>query len=191
MLGFAGIAAALTRPTELAGPLLAALLVFPTLGLAAAPVNSRAAQRAALPPDLRARRTTEWKRSQRRTFARGVAAGGGVVTVAGVVAAALALFLAPAKHPVQPPQLTGPGPSTTRQSPSQVAVTQRRARRRPAHRRAARPRRLPDPDPDQHVHAQPDADHHEPVAFADRRPPAPQRRVRPSRTEAGARPAAR
>jgi cellulose synthase/poly-beta-1,6-N-acetylglucosamine synthase-like glycosyltransferase len=119
VLGFLGIAAALTRPTELAGPLLAALLVFPTLGLAAAPVNSRAAQRAALPPDLQARRTTEWKRSQRRTLARGVAAGGGVVTVAGVVAAALVLFLAPAKHPVQPPQLTGPGPSTSSQSPSQ------------------------------------------------------------------------
>lgn len=117
VLGFLGIAAALTRPTELAGPLLAALLVFPTLGLAAAPVNSRAAQRAALPPDLRARRTTEWKRSQRRTLARGVAAGGGVVTVAGVVAAALALFLAPAKHPVQPPRLVGPGTSSS--SPSQ------------------------------------------------------------------------
>ncbi len=39
----------LTRPTELAGPLLAALLVFPTIGMAAAPVNSWAAQRAALP----------------------------------------------------------------------------------------------------------------------------------------------
>src|SRR5262249_22210187 len=75
-LGFVGIAAALTRPTELAGPLLAALLVFPTLGLAAAPVNSRAAQRAALPPDLRARRTMEWKRSQRPTFAPGVAPAG-------------------------------------------------------------------------------------------------------------------
>src|SRR5215467_10830953 len=129
VLGFAGIVAALTRPTELAGPLLAALLVFPTLGLAAAPVNSRAAQRAALPPDLRARRTTEWKRSSpRRTFARGMAAGGGVAAVAGVVAAALALFLAPAKHPVQPPQLTGPGPGaagggTPSHSPSPAPST--------------------------------------------------------------------
>jgi hypothetical protein len=121
VLGFLGIAAALTRPTQLAGPLLAALLVFPTLGLAAAPVNSRAAQRAALPPDLQARRTTEWKRtSPRRTFVKGVAAGGGVATVAGVVAVALALFLAPAKHPVQPPQLTGPGPGAAGSaSPSQ------------------------------------------------------------------------
>ena len=40
LLGVLGIASALTRPTELAGPLLAGLLVFPTLGLAAAPVNS-------------------------------------------------------------------------------------------------------------------------------------------------------
>jgi cellulose synthase/poly-beta-1,6-N-acetylglucosamine synthase-like glycosyltransferase len=118
VLGAAGIVAALTRPTQLAGPLLATLLLFPTLGLAAAPVNSRAAQRAALPPDLRARRTTEWKRSSpRRTFVRGVAAGGSVVTVAGVVVGALALFLAPARHPVQPPQLV-PAPRVSTHTPS-------------------------------------------------------------------------
>ncbi len=44
--------AALSKATELAGPLLAGLLLFPTLGMAAAPFNSWAAQRAALPPDL-------------------------------------------------------------------------------------------------------------------------------------------
>src|SRR5208283_5222824 len=37
--GFAGIAGALTKTNQLSGPLLAALLLFPTLGMAAAPVN--------------------------------------------------------------------------------------------------------------------------------------------------------
>ena len=113
-LGTAGIAAALTRPTQLSRRAAGRPAAVPTIGLAAAPVNSRAAQRAALPPDLRARRTTEWKRSSpRRTLVRGVAAGGGV---AGVVAAALALFLAPAKHPVQPPRLVPASSATTHTS---------------------------------------------------------------------------
>src|SRR5713226_8191280 len=69
VLGLAGIAGALTRTTQLSGVLLAVLLLFPTLGMAAAPANSWAAQRAALPPDLRERRTTEWKRTrERRAF---------------------------------------------------------------------------------------------------------------------------
>jgi hypothetical protein len=104
--GFAGIGLALTRPTQLSGPLLAALLVFPTLGMAAAPVNSWAAQRATLPPWLRERRRTEYRRD-RRAFATG-AATGGAVAVLGVLIAALALMLAPSHHPVQPPSLTGP-----------------------------------------------------------------------------------
>ena len=49
MFGFAGIAGALTKYDQLSGPLLAGLLLFPTLGMAAAPVNSWAARRAALP----------------------------------------------------------------------------------------------------------------------------------------------
>ena len=110
LLGIAGIGAALTRPAGLAGPLLAALLLFPTLGMAAAPVNSWAAQRAALPADLREWRTSEWKRSRdRRAFVRG-AATGGIVTVGAVIVAAVALMLAPAKHQPQPPALiTTPG----------------------------------------------------------------------------------
>ncbi len=44
MLGLPGIAAALTKPAELSGPLLAGMLVLPTAGLAAAPVNSWAGQ---------------------------------------------------------------------------------------------------------------------------------------------------
>jgi glycosyltransferase involved in cell wall biosynthesis len=104
--GFAGIGLALTRPTQLSGPLLAALLLFPTLGMAAAPLNSWAAQRATLPPWLRERRRTEYRRD-RRAFATG-AATGGAVAVLGVLIAALALMLAPSHHPVQPPSLTGP-----------------------------------------------------------------------------------
>src|SRR4029077_17042194 len=99
--GFAGIGLALTRPTQLSGPLLAALLLFPTLGRPAAPVNSGAAQRATLPPWLRERRRTEYRRD-RRAFATG-AATGGAVAVLGVLIAALALMLAPSHHPVQPP----------------------------------------------------------------------------------------
>ena len=113
LLGMAGIVAALTRPTVLAGPLLAVLLVFPTLGMAAAPVNSWAAQRAALPPDLRARRTTEWRRARHRTAIVRTAAASGVAAVAGVVAAAFGLLLAPGPKHVQPPQLVAPAPSHT------------------------------------------------------------------------------
>src|SRR5712692_3953092 len=117
LLGTAGIAGALTRATELAGPLLAGLLVFPTLGMAAAPYNSWAAQRAALPPDLRERRTTEWKRTrERRAFVRG-AATGGLVAVLGVILAAVALMLAPSPHSVQPPQLVLPAHSGHTASP--------------------------------------------------------------------------
>ncbi|HEY2639995.1 MAG TPA: glycosyltransferase [Streptosporangiaceae bacterium] len=120
LLGLLGIAGALTKATEIAGPLLAALLLFPTLGMAAAPLNSWAAQRAALPPDLRARRTTEWRRTRdRRAFVRGAALGG-VVTVGAVIVAALALMLTPSTRPVQPPQLLNPpaGAHTPRAHPS-------------------------------------------------------------------------
>src|SRR6266851_4086360 len=75
LFGFAGIAGALTKANQLSGPLLAGLLLFPTLGLAAAPVNSWAARRAALPARLRDRRATEYRRD-RRAFAAGMAAGG-------------------------------------------------------------------------------------------------------------------
>ena len=87
----------------------AGLLLFPTPGMAAAPFNSRAAQRAALPPDLGERRTTEWKRTrERRAFVRGAAAGG-LVTVLGVIIAVVTLMLTPSPHTVQTPQLVPPG----------------------------------------------------------------------------------
>jgi hypothetical protein len=102
LLGLAGIAAALTRYDTLSGPLLAGLLVVPTLGYGAAPANSLAAQRAALPPELGQRRRTEWLRD--RTLARGAVAGGAVVTLGGV-AAAVVLLLASGHHAVPPPRV--------------------------------------------------------------------------------------
>jgi cellulose synthase/poly-beta-1,6-N-acetylglucosamine synthase-like glycosyltransferase len=136
LFGLLGIAAAMTKATELAGPLLAGLLVFPTLGMAAAPVNSWAAQRAALPPDLRERRTSEWRRSsQRSSLARNVAISG-AVTVIAVAAAAVALMLLPGPHSfrspsVLPPPATqhshtaspSPSPSTSSPSPTPTVST--------------------------------------------------------------------
>jgi glycosyl transferase family 2 len=106
VFGAAGIIAALTRPTQLSGPLLAALLLFPTLGMAAAPFNSWAARRAALPPWLRERRRTEYRRD-RNVFAAGLATGGAVAVV-GVAALAVVLLLTGNKHPVRSPGLVGP-----------------------------------------------------------------------------------
>jgi cellulose synthase/poly-beta-1,6-N-acetylglucosamine synthase-like glycosyltransferase len=115
LLGFAGIAGALTKYNEFSGPLLAGLLLFPTLGMAGAPANSWAARRAALPAWLRDRRRTEGSRD-RRSFAAG-AATGGAVAVVGVAAAAVALlFLG---HHVKSPDLVGPAQgSTSSSSPS-------------------------------------------------------------------------
>jgi glycosyltransferase involved in cell wall biosynthesis len=109
VLGALGIAGALTRPTTYSGPLLAALLIVPTLGMAAAPFNSLAAQRATLPAELQRRRRTEWLRD-RRALVGGVAAGGtaGVVVAMAVI---LALLVAPSPRLVQPPQLIDPGPA--------------------------------------------------------------------------------
>src|SRR5262252_2708313 len=111
VLGLAGIVGALTKWYQLSGPLLAALLLFPTLGFAAAPFNSWAAQRATLPAWLRDRRPTE-NRRDRRAFAAGAATGGAVV-VAGVVVAAAALLLWPSHSPVRSPNLVGPAQGTS------------------------------------------------------------------------------
>jgi glycosyltransferase involved in cell wall biosynthesis len=105
LLGFAAIAGALTKANQLSGPLLAGLLLFPTLGLAAAPVNSWAARRAALPARLRERRATEYRRD-RRSFAAGVATGG-VLAVLGVAIAAV-FVLYTGHQQVQTPNLVAP-----------------------------------------------------------------------------------
>ena len=116
LLGFAGIVAALTKYNQFSGPLLAALLLFPTLGMAAAPVNSWAARRAALPVWLRERRRSEYRRD-RRSFAAGAAAGG-AIAVLGIAAAAVVLLVL--GHQVKSPDLVGPvqAPSSS-SSPSQ------------------------------------------------------------------------
>jgi hypothetical protein len=115
-LGVLGIVAALTRLDTLGGPLLAALLVMPTLGMAAAPFNSLAAQRTLLPPDLARRRRTEWQRD-RNDIVAGTAAG--LASLAAVVLVALVAALLTAPSPrvaspnlVQPPQRR-PAPTTT------------------------------------------------------------------------------
>jgi hypothetical protein len=106
VFGFAGIVGSLTKLNQVSGPLLAGMLLFPTLGMAAAPVNSWAARRAALPAWLRERRTTEYRRD-RRAFAAGIATGG-AVAVLGVAIAAIALLFTGGHHEVQPPNLVGP-----------------------------------------------------------------------------------
>jgi cellulose synthase/poly-beta-1,6-N-acetylglucosamine synthase-like glycosyltransferase len=121
LFGFAGIAGALSRYDQFSGPLLAALLLFPTLGMAAAPVNSWAARRAALPVWLRERRRTEYRRD-RRSFAAGVATGG-AVAVLGVAVAAVALFFT--GHQPQTPNLVGPaqGGSSSASAPASSSPT--------------------------------------------------------------------
>ena len=121
LFGAADIAGALTRAGQLSGPLLAALLLFPTLGLAAAPCNSWAARRAALPPWLRERRRTEDRRD-RRAFAAGMATGG-AVAVAGVFALAIVLLFTGNRHPVQGPSLVGPARGAPPSSPAPSTST--------------------------------------------------------------------
>jgi glycosyltransferase involved in cell wall biosynthesis len=110
LLGVAGIAGALTKATQPSGPLLAALLLFPTLGMAAAPYNSWAARRASLPPQLRERRHSEY-RGERRAFAMGAATGGFVTALCAAMAIAVLILL---PRPVLDlPHPAGPAASST------------------------------------------------------------------------------
>ena len=120
VFGFAGIIASLTKVNQFSGPLLAGMLLFPTLGMAAAPVNSWAARRAALPAWLRERRRTEYRRD-RRTLAAGMATGG-AVAVLGVAIAALALLFT-GHQPVQTPNLVGPAQGSSAPAPSPTPAT--------------------------------------------------------------------
>jgi hypothetical protein len=137
LLGLLGIAAALTKPTQIAGLLLAGLLVLPTVGLAAAPFNSWAAQRAALPPDLRRRRQTEYVRERRAGAGRAALVGVGGLFGAVIVATVLLGAPGPAtrSQPLVPPAHPGrshpashpsphksPKPSPTSSSPSAPAT---------------------------------------------------------------------
>jgi glycosyltransferase involved in cell wall biosynthesis len=153
LFGAAGIAGALTRAGQLSGPLLAVLLLFPTLGLAAAPFNSWAARRAALPAWLRERRRTEYRRD-RRAFATGMATGG-AVAVAGVAALAIALLFTGNRHPVQGPNLVGPAqggapssaPPTPTSSPSASTSSSSTPAATPTSTPAATPTSTPTPSP--------------------------------------------
>ena len=92
LLGAAGIAGALSKAPQKSGLLLAGLLVFPVLGMAAAPFNSWAARRASLPPQLRECRRSEYRR-ERRAFAMGAATGGFVTALCAAIAIAVLMLV--------------------------------------------------------------------------------------------------
>jgi cellulose synthase/poly-beta-1,6-N-acetylglucosamine synthase-like glycosyltransferase len=114
-LGLAGIIVSLTRWDTYSGPMLAALLVVPTIGMAAAPANSIAAQRALLPPALAARRRSEWQRDRHAIIA-GTTAGVASFAAVALVAFLAALLTAPSPQ-VQPPPLIHPREPASSQAP--------------------------------------------------------------------------
>jgi len=103
LLGLLGIAGSVSRGTP-GGFLLAVLLLWPTASFLAAPYNSLSAQRAALPPDLRERRRTEYLRYGKRRLTYAV---GGLGLAGGAAAVALGLFV-PGPANITPPQIFGP-----------------------------------------------------------------------------------
>ena len=116
VLGLLGIVAGLSRYDTLGGPLLAALLVVPTLGMAAAPYNSFAAQHAMLPPELAARRRSEWLRD-RHGIVAGTTAGVASLGAIALIAVIATLLTAPGPRHVQPPHLVKPKPETSTSTP--------------------------------------------------------------------------
>jgi cellulose synthase/poly-beta-1,6-N-acetylglucosamine synthase-like glycosyltransferase len=133
LLGAAGVAGALGRAPQKGGLLVAGLLVFPALGMAAAPFNSWAARRASLPPQLRERRRSEYSR-ERRAFAVGAATGGFVTALCAAITIAVLMLVprhldflphataAPAGRPVpvgrSAPSHSAPAPSHSAPAPS-------------------------------------------------------------------------
>ena len=114
VLGLAGIVVGLVHLDSLGGVLTTGLLVLPTIAFASAPANSIAAQRAALPDELAARRRLE---SRRALAVRGstAAATVGIVAVAALVLA----LIAPGGEDVRPPSLVRPE-RTPSQAPGQT-----------------------------------------------------------------------
>jgi hypothetical protein len=137
VLGLAAIAGALSRSSGYGGPLLAALLVWPTTSFLAAPYNSWSAQRASLPQDLSERRRTEYLRSGRRRLTYAV---GGLGLAGGTAAAAIALLI-PGPASVVAPQLVGPAQGKpAHYGPSPIPASRRSSsvkRASPHHRSAA------------------------------------------------------
>lgn len=120
-LGLFGIIAALTRVDTYGGPLLAALLVVPTVGMAAAPFNSFAAQHALLPPELAARRRSEWQRDR---LVAGTAAGMASLAAIAAIIALATVLTAPSPRLVQPPRLLHPErPAPSASVPSHAPST--------------------------------------------------------------------
>jgi glycosyltransferase involved in cell wall biosynthesis len=103
-LGLFAIGASLSQMNGIGGPLLAVLLVWPTVSFLAAPYNSLSAQQAALPPDLAARRRSEYRRSGGRDLT--YATGG--LALAGAAAAVVVALFAPTPATILPPQVLGP-----------------------------------------------------------------------------------
>jgi hypothetical protein len=143
LLGFVGvvaIAAALARSSSAyGGPLLAVLLVWPTVSFLAAPYNSLSAQRASLPPELRARQRTEHLRYGARRVTYAV---GGFGLAGGLAALALGLFAAGPASIVQP-QLLGPakgkpaGYGPSRVTSSKLSASHLNRRSSASHRAAS------------------------------------------------------
>jgi hypothetical protein len=105
LLGGLGIAAIVgsVAAAGSAGIITAALLVWPTVAFVSAPLNSLGAQRAALTPELRERRRTEFRRYGARPVT--LTAAGLLAVVGSVVAASI--LLAPAgQRAVSPNPLT-------------------------------------------------------------------------------------
>ena len=136
LLGALGIAAIVgsVAAAGSAGIVTAALLVWPTLAFVSAPLNSLGAQRAALTPELRERRRTEFRRYGARPVTLTAA---GLVAVAGSVVAA-SILLAPAgqrvvspnpftpargHHPSPVVHTSGPTTAPTTSAPTSSAPT--------------------------------------------------------------------
>ncbi|HWE58457.1 MAG TPA: glycosyltransferase [Solirubrobacteraceae bacterium] len=132
LLGLAGIAGALSHASSYGGPLLAALLLWPTVSFLAAPYNSLSSQRTALSPELSERRRTEHLRygHRRLTYALGsLGLAGGTAGVAmallipGPAQVVLPQILGPARgHPVDytPASTQGRSPSGNRKATRHV-----------------------------------------------------------------------
>jgi hypothetical protein len=110
----AAIAAAITNNGGAAALLTAGLLLWPTAAYAGAPFNSLSAQRAALPPELRARRLTE---HQRYRVARRVTYAAAALALVGGAAALAVVLLSPGNKPVVTPQLVAPAQGHNVQAP--------------------------------------------------------------------------
>ena len=133
LLGAVGIAGALSKAPQKSGLLLAGLLVFPALGMAAAPFNSWAARRASLPPQLRERRRSEYSR-ERRAFAMGATVGGFVMALCAAIAIAVLMLVprhldflphSPAAASTGRPA-TSSRPASSRSAPEPAAKTSAR-----------------------------------------------------------------